>query len=163
MGQDDGLEFNTGRVAIVARQHIDLALVDPELADVGTEEEDVGALHERVEHLRGREAGLAAAHDRAALADLRATVARTDFLAADAAAKAMNATFSLGTSGWTLGPMEDRAYFDKVLPRDWTLTSIDENLGTAGVEVAYAQVQNRSAKGGKWIIPWAEDGKFEQG
>lgn len=83
-----------------------------------------------------------------------------DFLAADAAAKAMNASFSLGTSGWTLGPMEDRAYFDKVLPRDWTLTSIDENLGHAGVEAAYAKVQNRSAEGGKWIIPWAEDGRF---
>ncbi len=85
-----------------------------------------------------------------------------DFLAADAAAKAMSANFSLGTSGWTLGPMQDRAYFDKVLPRDWTLTSIDESLGTAGVEAAYAQVQNRSTEGGKWIIPWAEDGRFHE-
>lgn len=104
-----------------------------------------------------------------------------DFLAADAAAKAVNASFKLGTSGWTLGPKEDRAWFDKVLPRDWTLcepawlfnhlnvlnllgflhpscrTSIDEDLGNAGVESAYAQVTNRSSEGGKWVIPWSEE------
>ena len=62
------------------------------------------------------------------------TVVVEDFLAADAAAKAVNASFKLATCGWTLGPMEDRAYFDKVVPRDWTLSSIDEDLGNAGVE-----------------------------
>ena len=61
-----------------------------------------------------------------------------DFLAADAAAKKIGANFSLATSGWTLGPAEDRAYFDKVLPPGWTLTSIDETLGDSPVESAYS-------------------------
>ena len=76
-----------------------------------------------------------------------------DFLAADAASKAINASFRLASSGWTLGPMADRAYFDKALPAGWTLTSIDEDLGQAGVEAAYAAVTNHT----KWVIPWAED------
>ena len=76
-----------------------------------------------------------------------------DFLAADAAAKKIGANFSLATSGWTLGPAEDRAYFDKVLPPGWTLTSIDETLGDSPVESAYSNVTAHNS----WIIPWAED------
>ena len=76
-----------------------------------------------------------------------------DFLAADAAAKKIGANFSLATSGWTLGPAEDRAYFDKVLPPGWTLTSIDETLGDSPVESAYSNVTAHHS----WIIPWAED------
>jgi hypothetical protein len=78
-----------------------------------------------------------------------------DFLALDAARKALNAEdrVELGTAGWTLGPMADRAYWDKVLPKDWLLSSIDEALGQTDVEPEYAEVKNHR----KQIIPWAED------
>lgn len=41
MRQDDRLELDTDGVAILPRQHVDLALVDAQLADVRLEEEDV--------------------------------------------------------------------------------------------------------------------------
>ena len=67
--EDDGLQLDARLVAVLAREHVDLALVDAELADVGLEEEDVGALHDRVEDLRGGERVLEPAHDLAAARD----------------------------------------------------------------------------------------------
>ena len=70
-----------------------------------------------------------------------------DFMAADAARKHLNATFGLATSGWTLGPLADRAYFDKVLPEGWALSSIDENLGQSDVEPEY---RDSDTCGARW-------------
>jgi hypothetical protein len=75
-----------------------------------------------------------------------------DFLAAEAAARKLNVSFQLATSGWTLGPAANRSYFDKILPEGWTLASIDETLGDAPVEAAYADVTEHPS----WIIPWME-------
>ena len=79
-----------------------------------------------------------------------------EFQAADAAKKAVGArmeNISLATCGWTLGPGADRAYFDKVLPAGWTLSSINEAVGNTPTEAAYANV----TKHDKWAIPWLED------
>ena len=51
-----------------------------------------------------------------------------DALAMDAAHKATGANFSLATCGWTLGPLNNRSYFD-ALPPGWTLSSINEKTG----------------------------------
>ena len=41
-----------GVVAVLARQHVDLPLVDAQLRHVAAQHEDVVALHDRVEDLR---------------------------------------------------------------------------------------------------------------
>lgn len=72
--QDDGLELDLrlGSVAVLAREHVDLALVHAELADVRLQKKNVGGLHARVENLRGGELlAVLAAHDRAAARDAR--------------------------------------------------------------------------------------------
>mmetsp|Transcript_34153 Transcript_34153/g.70549 ORF Transcript_34153/g.70549 Transcript_34153/m.70549 type:complete len:239 (-) Transcript_34153:386-1102(-) len=67
MGEDDGLVLDASGITVLSCQHVHLALVHPELADVRLEEEDVRALHERVEDLGGCELVLEPAHDLAAL------------------------------------------------------------------------------------------------
>ena len=62
--QDDGLVLALDVVAVLSREHIHLALIHPELADVRLEKEDVRALHARVENLRRRQlVALASPHD----------------------------------------------------------------------------------------------------
>jgi len=51
VGKDDGLLLAGDLVAVLAGQHVHLALVEAQLADVGFQEEDVGALHAGVEQL----------------------------------------------------------------------------------------------------------------
>ncbi|GIX64623.1 response regulator [Babesia caballi] len=46
---DDGPGAHALQLAVLARQHVDLALVEAQLADVRPDVEDVGALHRRVE------------------------------------------------------------------------------------------------------------------
>ena len=72
-----------------------------------------------------------------------------DMLAADAAKKATGANFSLATCGWTLGPLDNRSYFD-VLPSGWSLSSINEKVGNWPPEPEYANVTQHD----KWVIPW---------
>ena len=61
---------------------------------------------------------------------------------------------ALATSGWTLGPRGDRAYFDSVLPEGFVMSSINEKIGLQNVEPAYTNVtRHRDA----WSIPWLED------
>eukprot|EP01139_Manchomonas_bermudensis_P018987 Amastigsp_a676282_157.p2 type:complete len:254 gc:universal Amastigsp_a676282_157:793-32(-) len=67
---DRRLEAAVG--GVLAREHVDLALVHAELADVSAEEEDIRALHCRVEDLRrGLVIALLAPHDGGAAADAR--------------------------------------------------------------------------------------------
>ena len=42
--EDNGLELDFDRVTVLAGEHVHLALVEPELANVRLEEKDVGAL-----------------------------------------------------------------------------------------------------------------------
>lgn len=89
----------------------------------------------------------------------------SDLLAAHAAWQelGLNGTTTLATGGWTVGPMTDRTYFDKVLPPAYTLSSINEYIGNANVEPAYRNITSISQQGKgvesrkAWSIPWLED------
>ena len=61
--------------------------------------------------------------------------------------------FSLAISGWVLGPPNDRTLFDKELPKDVTVSSINRNLGYDPVDFNFTGVRDRD----KWAIPWLED------
>ncbi len=70
----------------------------------------------------------------------------------DAIARA-GASFRLGTCGWVLGPAQDRALFDRELPRDMFVSCISRQVGHDPVEPGFSRVKDR----GKWAIPWLED------
>ena len=53
------------------------------------------------------------------------------------------------SAGWTLGPLDNRSYFD-VLPPGWSLSSINEKVGNWPPEPEYANVTQHD----KWVIPW---------
>jgi len=76
-----------------------------------------------------------------------------DFRAAIAAAKQVNAPFTLATCGWVLGPPKDRALFDNSLPKEMPMSCINRNVGFAPVEPGFANVNDRP----QWAIPWLED------
>lgn len=76
-----------------------------------------------------------------------------DLRTAMAAARRVGAPFTLATSGWVLGPQTDRAYLDKVLPKDIAVSCINRQVGFDPVERAFAEISGRE----KWAIPWLED------
>ncbi len=84
-------------------------------------------------------------------AQVRATT--NDLAAAIAAHAAVHAPFQLATCGWVLGPAQDRALFDKILPKEIAVSCINREVGRTPVEPGFAEVQGR----GKWAIPWMED------
>ena len=77
----------------------------------------------------------------------------TDLKAAIAAAEQVDASFTLATCGWVLGPQQDRALFDNVLPKRMPMSCINRQVGHAPVEPGFADVEGRP----KWAIPWLED------
>ncbi len=76
-----------------------------------------------------------------------------DLNAAIAALAAVKPPFRLATCGWVLGPQQDRALFDKVLPKDMPVSCINREVGKTPVDRAFSDVHGRS----KWAIPWLED------
>jgi hypothetical protein len=76
-----------------------------------------------------------------------------DLFAAIAAHQAVQPPFALATCGWVLGPQQDRALFDKVLPKDIAVSCINRQVGYTPVDAGFAEVKGRS----KWAIPWMED------
>jgi len=80
-------------------------------------------------------------------------IALQHFNAAHEAIQRVGATFRLATAGWELGPQEDRAAYDRLLPKDVAVSSINPELGFDPVEPAFARIQGRD----KWAIPWLED------
>ena len=46
----------------------------------------------------------------------------------------VRAPFSLATCGWVLGPQQDRAMFDKVLPKDVAVSCINRQVGYTPVD-----------------------------
>ncbi|MEW6238884.1 MAG: malectin domain-containing carbohydrate-binding protein [Candidatus Omnitrophota bacterium] len=78
---------------------------------------------------------------------------KQDLLAADAARKKIGAPFTLATCGWVLGPVNDRALFDKFLPKEMPMSCINREVGKTPVDPAFARVQGRPT----WAIPWMED------
>ncbi|MBN2270473.1 MAG: hypothetical protein JXN61_07660, partial [Sedimentisphaerales bacterium] len=83
--------------------------------------------------------------------EVAATLA--DFRAAIAAAKKVNAPFTLATCGWVLGPPKDRALFDNTLPKEMPMSCINRNVGFSFVEPGFAKIDGRP----QWAIPWLED------
>ena len=49
-----------------------------------------------------------------------------------------------------MGPLDNRSYFDDVLPPGWSLSSINEKVGNWPPEPEYANVTQHD----KWVIPW---------
>jgi hypothetical protein len=76
-----------------------------------------------------------------------------DLKAAIEAAKNVKASFALATCGWVLGPPQDRALFDNLLPKEMPMSCINRSVGFTPVETGFARVQGRP----KWAIPWLED------
>ncbi|MHC4623823.1 MAG: hypothetical protein ACYS4W_07960 [Planctomycetota bacterium] len=76
-----------------------------------------------------------------------------DLLTAAGAVEDVKAPFTLATCGWVLGPPQDRARFDKVLPKDMPFSCINRNVGFEPVEPNFARLEGRP----KWAIPWLED------
>jgi hypothetical protein len=76
-----------------------------------------------------------------------------DLLAGVAAATNLDTPFELATCGWVLGPQQDRAMFDKVLPKKVAVSCINREVGKTSVDKGFADVAGR----GKWAIPWLED------
>jgi hypothetical protein len=76
-----------------------------------------------------------------------------DFEAALEALKELGNPFTLATSGWVLGPHNDRAALDRILPKNVPLSAINRLTGHAPDEQGFANVQGRP----KWVIPWMEN------
>ena len=76
-----------------------------------------------------------------------------DLFSAIEAWKAVHPPFALATCGWVLGPPQDRAMFDKVLPKDIAVSCINRQVGYTPVDAGFKEVAGRS----KWAIPWMED------
>lgn len=83
--------------------------------------------------------------------DIQAT--KMDFQAAIAAARQANVPFTLATCGWVLGPKQDRAMFDRFLPKEMPMSCINRSVGFSPVEPGFAAVTGRPL----WAIPWMED------
>jgi hypothetical protein len=76
-----------------------------------------------------------------------------DLTNAIAAREKVQAPFHLATCGWVLGPPQDRAMFDKALPKEVAVSCINRQVGYTPVDAGFAEVHGRS----KWAIPWLED------
>ena len=77
----------------------------------------------------------------------------SDITTALAALKGLQAPFRLATAGWVLGPKDDRAAFDRLLPKEIALSAISRTVGHEPVDPAFGDIRNRE----KWAIPWLED------
>lgn len=77
----------------------------------------------------------------------------TDIHAALAALKELGDPFTLATCGWVLGPQQDRAALDKLLPKNVPLSCINRQVGHSAVEPGFSSIQGRP----KWAIPWMEN------
>jgi hypothetical protein len=76
-----------------------------------------------------------------------------DFSYAVQAAENVNASFTLATCGWVLGPSEDRTAFDRILPKEMPFSCINRELGFAPIDSGFMRIDGRP----QWAIPWMED------
>jgi hypothetical protein len=79
--------------------------------------------------------------------------ALSDLEAALSALRASGNPMRLATCGWVLGPRQDRALFDRALPKDIALSALNRKVGRASLDPAFGRIADRS----KWAIPWLED------
>ncbi|MBM3310354.1 MAG: hypothetical protein FJY80_02485 [Candidatus Aminicenantes bacterium] len=89
-----------------------------------------------------------------------------DLLTAVAAAREVQAPFSLATCGWVLGPPSNRSLFDQVLPKEVAATCINREVGKAPVDPSFGRIAGPPSDPSlaaaeklrsKWAIPWLED------
>jgi len=76
-----------------------------------------------------------------------------DIKSALAAWNSVGKPFGFGTCGWELGPKQDRGLFDKVLPKEASMSCINRNIGFNWVDPQFLLIKDRP----KWAIPWVED------
>lgn len=77
----------------------------------------------------------------------------SDVRAAAGALEELGHPMTLATCGWVLGPQQDRAALDKLLPKDSPISCINQKVGHAPVERSFEKIQGRP----KWAIPWLEN------
>lgn len=82
---------------------------------------------------------------------LKATTA--DIKSALSALDSIGNPFTLATCGWVLGPVNDRAALDSILPKQCPMSCINRSVGHAPVEPAFGKITGRP----KWAIPWMEN------
>ncbi|MDO8589395.1 MAG: malectin domain-containing carbohydrate-binding protein [Armatimonadota bacterium] len=76
-----------------------------------------------------------------------------DIQCALAALDSIGNPFTLATCGWVLGPAQDRAALDSILPKNCPMSCINREVGHAPVEPSFANIKDRP----KWAIPWMEN------
>jgi hypothetical protein len=81
-----------------------------------------------------------------------ATATANDFKAALGALDDLGHPFTFATSGWVLGPQQNRSAWDELLPPESPMANINLHVGHAAIDPAFAQIGNRP----KWAIPWFE-------
>lgn len=72
-------------------------------------------------------------------------------LALEAATK-LKAPFRIATSGWVLGPQNNRAALDEYLPKTVAVSALSRSIGNEPLDPGFAKVRGRD----KWAIPWLE-------
>ena len=76
-----------------------------------------------------------------------------DMKAALGALTELGNPFTLATCGWVLGPQQNRAAFDQLLPKESPMGCINRNLGHDGLDAGFSTIKNRPL----WAIPWMEN------
>lgn len=80
-----------------------------------------------------------------------------DLSASISAHKSINASFKLATCGWAVGPSDQPALLDQVLPPEVTfLSAIGKRLGWDPVQPGFAMIKKRPSM----VIPWMEDDHY---
>ncbi|MEI6678235.1 MAG: malectin domain-containing carbohydrate-binding protein [Mariniphaga sp.] len=77
----------------------------------------------------------------------------TDIRAALGALTKLGNPLTLATCGWVLGPQNDRAALDNLLPKNSPMSCINQGVGHTPVESSFGRIQGRP----KWAIPWFEN------
>jgi hypothetical protein len=76
-----------------------------------------------------------------------------DALAALGALDELHSPMRLATCGWVLGPQQDRAAMDRLLPPSSPMSAINAAVGYAAIERQFANLSERP----RWAIPWLEN------
>lgn len=76
-----------------------------------------------------------------------------DLKAALSALGELGDPFPLGACGWVIGPQQDRAAWDKLLPKNAPIANINPMVAHAPIDPGFSSIEGRP----KWAIPWLEN------
>jgi hypothetical protein len=79
--------------------------------------------------------------------------ASDDVVAALGALDDLHSPMRLATCGWVLGPQQDRAAMDRLLPLSSPMSTINAAVGYGAIERQFANLSDRP----RWAIPWLEN------